>query len=489
MVNRSSCLLGLAATICLAAGCGSRVGNITIDVVRSWDPAEEPLESVASFIRLRVDGPDLRASQTYPYAQHSGALEIAAGEGRNLSIDGLGPEQNVVSRGRTGPISVGEGESLIPLYVGLVGKQGEFSYSPTRLAQARAFHAATLLGDGSVLLAGGTGAAYRPESGAAATAMVRASERVDGRSLRALGDRGCDGSAARSCLLQGRIGHTATLLASGNVLVAGGTGETSTPVAEVEIYDAVEHAFVRGLALGTPRVWHAAALGPRGAVVAGGLDSAARVLDTSEAYDKGTLEAMPSLKQSRRAFALTALPDGSLLASGGYDQQEQPLASTELLGPGSPSWSVGPSLRTARAWHTATLLEDGSVLLIGGLSVGGSATGSIERFDPRGNTIVTLDDSLRVARWAHTATGISDGRVIVVGGFGASKNGAAMASVEAIQLFDTGGVGSSASVRQLANLREARAGHSATRLTSDFVVVAGGTNASVALDTVEVFVY
>lgn len=484
--RRALAALAVALLVASAWGCGSRVGNITVEVVRSWDPTEEPLENVASFVRLRVDGPDVRASEIYPYAQRSGSFEIAAGENRNLSIDGLGPEQNTVSRGRTGPISVGEGELLIPLYMGLVGKQGELSYAPTHLGEGRAFHTATLLSDGSVLLAGGTAAPHRPESGEAPKAVLRTSERIDGRSLRALGT-GCGGGGA--CLLHGRIGHSATLLASGNVLVAGGLGENGAPVDVVEIYDGRDASFVRGLSLATPRAWHAAALGPRGAVVAGGVDGSARTLETVEVYDKGALEAMPAFRQPRRAFGLAVLADGTLLATGGYDQNGQPLASTELYTPGSPSWSAGPALGVARAWHTSTLLDDGSVLLVGGLAAGGAATATLERFDPATKTVLTLDDSLRVARWAHTATQIADGRVIVVGGFGASKNGAAMASVEAIQLFDSGGVGSSASVRQLANLHEARAGHTTTRLRSDFLVVAGGTNASAVLTTVEVFVY
>ncbi len=278
------------------------------------------------------------------------------------------------------------------------------------------------------------------------------------------------------------------------MLLAGGVGSDGKELVEtVEVFQANQGLFFTGASLRTPRVWHQAALSNNGVVIVGGQNKSQRVLLSSEAYLDGELQDMFSLRvKARRAFTLTRLPDGTLLASGGIDDQGQVLASTELLIPqGGPSWSIGPDMRVARAYHTATLLEDGTVLFIGGISSTGQATDLIERFDPAKERaeerIVPLKGALLLPRWAHTATQLADKRVLVVGGFGADKHGAAVAVVEAIQFVEGDAV--NINVRQLGNMREARSGHSATRLKSNLLLIAGGFSGNSTLDTAEVFVY
>ena len=70
----------------------------------------------------------------------------------------------------------------------------------------------------------------------------------------------------------------------------------------------------------------------------------------------------------------------------------------------------------------------------------------------------------------------------IAGGFGAI--GSPLAFVEAVSIGET-----QLNVVQLGNLHEARAGHTATRVGNGTVVVAGGTDGSTALDSVEIFVY
>jgi large repetitive protein len=467
----------------LAAGCDVDVGRLAVHLTRSWDRTQEPLERVAAFIRLRVDAPDLLVGpQTFAFGDRSGTLEIPIGSDRQLTVDGLGAEgAKVVARGRSAPLTISERDAELALYIGSLNK---FSYTPNRMSQPRAFHTATLLVDGSVLLAGGTSGKWLPDGADAPTQVLRTVERLDGSSLT------FESSTRTLEMDSARIGHSATLLPSGNVLIAGGS-DGAIYAKVVEVYRPVERTLLKQAEeLDPPRAWHAAALTDRGAALVGGVDTAGKVLQPSEAFDPGTgtMGSFPGLNTARRGVTLTRFSDGALLVIGGYDGEGHVLKTTELRTPGAPMWEAGPPLTYARAYHTATLLEDGTVLIVGGSTASGVATGVIERYDPpsRSFRLVPETDSLRWPRWGHTATLLSDGRVLVVGGFAL---GYPSPTVESIQL-STGDL-TSVLVKQVGQLAQARAGHTATRLASGFVLVTGGLTAGslVPLDTAELFVY
>jgi hypothetical protein len=120
------------------------------------------------------------------------------------------------------------------------------------------------------------------------------------------------------------------------------------------------------------------------------------------------------------------------------------------------------TLHTPRAAHTATTLSSGDVLFVGGMTEGGGSLSSVERFDPRDNSIHEVGP-LSTARVGHTATLLSDGRVLVAGGY----NGDYLASLE---VFDP----SSNRFRPAGSLVEARSGHTATLLPDGRILFAGG---------------
>jgi len=187
-----------------------------------------------------------------------------------------------------------------------------------------------------------------------------------------------------------RFGHTATLLANGKVLVAGGAGMAPgaticcDPLASAELYDPASGIWTATGTMTIPRVDQTAVLLPDGrALVLGGADAGA-----AEVYDpgSGTWARTENMPTPRSDVSATVLHDGKVLIVGGGNQKDAQglgvaLASADLYDPGSRSWTTTASLSIPRYGHTATLLPDGEVLVAGG-SDHGLPLASAELYDP-----------------------------------------------------------------------------------------------------------
>src|SRR4030095_16542343 len=115
--------------------------------------------------------------------------------------------------------------------------------------------------------------------------------------------------------------------------------------------------------LTTVRMNHTATLLPSGKVLlAGGLGFSG-VLARAELYDpvSGTCTITGSLANARYFHTATLLPNGKVLVTGGYNGTSY-LASAELYDPAGGTWTPTGSLAKARQQHTATLLPNGKVL-------------------------------------------------------------------------------------------------------------------------------
>src|SRR5262249_44200009 len=117
-------------------------------------------------------------------------------------------------------------------------------------------------------------------------------------------------------------------------------------------------------------------------LVSGGYDSLINTLASAEKYDpqSETWTLTGSLQHARANHAAASLPTGTVLVTGGIDQDI--LASTEIYQPEQGTWTAAGDMNEARGFHTAVPLRNGKVLVAGGLNDSGEIA-SAELFEPR----------------------------------------------------------------------------------------------------------
>lgn len=268
-----------------------------------------------------------------------------------------------------------------------------------------------------------------------------------------------------------RIGHTATELKDGTVLIAGGYGSDMNDRNTAEIYNPVTGRFIPTEPMKKARSWHSATRLEDGRVlIAGGGSGFA----TAELFDPqtGHFASLPSMVSVfRGVHTATLLANGKVLLAGGDSMN----ASAELFNPSSQTFLAVGSMVVPRQGHTATRLTDGKVLIAGGtpLTLGAIPSRSAELYDPLTNQFLPTGD-LKTAREDHTATLLQDERVLIAGG---STNGdphgsGAMAQAEVFDLR-------SGSFTSVGALGIARRSHAAALLPSGAVLLVGGYGAQV----------
>ena len=215
------------------------------------------------------------------------------------------------------------------------------------------------------------------------------------------------------------MAHTATLLPNGKVLVVGGRTmldpTKGNPLASVEIYDPERGTWTldQQRQLKTARSGHTATLLPSGKVlIAGGAGIGSSPLDRTELYDpENGWTSTGSLKGARFEHTAMLLATGRVLVAGGFDGA--PVGSAELYNPDSGTWSFTGPLLIPRRQATASLLPAGRVLLAGGFSAGRIA--ETEIYDPKTGRWIAGKNLTRV-RNEHSALLLPSGTALFLEG-------------------------------------------------------------------------
>lgn len=254
-----------------------------------------------------------------------------------------------------------------------------------------------------------------------------------------------------------RVGHTATPLRDGTILVIG--GGTST----VERYDPATYTSTPRAPLSVPRTAHTATPLPDGTVLVVGGNGDGKPVATAERYDPAVdrWSPVPAMGAIRSSHTATLLPDGAVLVAGGF-----PLTTAaERYDPGANRWSPVAPLAFAHGGATATLTRDGRVVVLEGTAA------AVEVYDPAMDTWTTAFDAtpFRGGLEEH-ATAVSRGDILVIGG---------IVGEEPARVSDRarGYVIAASDVRfSVGTLGTGRHGHTATTLPNGDVLAIGGSS-------------
>lgn len=235
--------------------------------------------------------------------------------------------------------------------------------------------------------------------------------------------------------------------------------------------------------MSTPRAAHTATLLADGRVlIAGGFKTGGSSLNDVEVFvpARNRFESIVPMSSSRAGHTATRLSDGRVLIAGGFDGTY--LDTTEIFDPKTGRFSPGPRLTTPRSEHTATMLKDGKILICGGVGTGWTFLASAEIYDPAANRF-SVTGSLMAPRESHTSTLLKDGRVLISGGH--KNRRSAMEIYASTEIYDTRTGRFSRSV----DLSIKRHKHDAVLLPNGRVLVTGGSDerdSAGAYDSLEV---
>ena len=205
-----------------------------------------------------------------------------------------------------------------------------------------------------------------------------------------------------------------------SVLVAGGFGTENqfgqrTVTNTAEVYDSSLATFSVTGNMSSPREFHSATVLPSGLVfVAGGVNDRFIGLASTELYNSalGTFSAGGDMTISRAAHTATLLRDGTVLLAGGNSFIKgvfNPLSSAEIYDPQSGTFSSTGNMTETRNGAAAQLLGSGEVLVAGGFGDDSSFLTSAELYDPATGTF-SATGSMTNPRNNATASGLISGK-------------------------------------------------------------------------------
>lgn len=273
-------------------------------------------------------------------------------------------------------------------------------------------------------------------------------------------------------LINARQRHTSTLLSDGRVFIAGGdknlTLNATDSINTTEIFDPSTERFSAGPLLSRPRMDHSAILLKSGSIlVAGGMEiensSPFRSISDFDIYNPSTnrISFTGKMNFERRNFVLQRLSDGEVYAFGGrrqifspgafisetekFDESNQTFniqtnytlnfsrsnffvseisvgklliygdtLSSEYYDPIVGSLAINSNLSRPRFNASSVMFPNGKIILFGGDADGGYVS-RIDYYDPQTNRF-TIGNRMLFPRIGVSSVLLSSGRVILLGG-------------------------------------------------------------------------
>lgn len=331
---------------------------------------------IAGGVRTNVDSTTYWESSEY-YHPDSGSFSL----GPNMSWTRRGhsatalPDGRVLIAGGLGLIDADGDSATTPveqtlLVALLFDPEAESFGTPTPMNAQRAYHTATLLDDGTVLIAGGL----------FGTATASSTEVFDPTA---------NSFRAGPTLLAARAHHAAVRIGKQTVALIGGRGDSAV-LDDIEFVTTGPDQTIAGPVLSVARSHHAAAVvpGTEAILVVGGFDAAVTApelgngllsvelvtLNTANLAASTTSLCDAALSVGRGALALATVTNG-LLAVGGVDANTDVTATADLLTFANANSCAGlgvtatpNSLAVARGGAVVTELIGGDLLITGGFS-------------------------------------------------------------------------------------------------------------------------
>ena len=286
----------------------------------------------------------------------------------------------------------------------------------------------------------------------------------------------------------GRTLARAVVLSNGSVLVMGGCVNDclNATTSSAELYNPNAGSFTATGSMVQARAEFGVTLLSNGQVlVAGGctaydVNGCAAVTNKAEIYDPaaGTWKATGALRGSRHAMNATLLASGKVLVAGGATAAMDAINSTEIYDPTAKTWTLGPKMLQARSDYASITLGTGKILFMGGENISGVSINKAELYNPSSGKF-TATGSMTATREEHTAVLLANGNVLVSGGN--KKTLTTQTPLASAELYNP----AAGTWTATGNMSNARAGHTSTVLHNGNVVNAGGSDAVNELSSAE----
>lgn len=232
-----------------------------------------------------------------------------------------------------------------------------------------------------------------------------------------------------------RTEHTATLLTSGMVLIAGGKAPGISSML-AELYDPATRTFTLTGSMNAARAEHTATLLSNGMVLIAGGTGPNGVVASAELYNptNGTFAPTSSMNAARYEHTATPLSNGVTLIAGGFNPSFLVLTSAELyelvlVSPSSLSFS-NQIVGTSSTFQTVTVTNnEPTPLTIASITIGGANASDYSETDNCVGTVQAGANCSINVTFSPTATGLRTGALNI------TDNGT---SVHTVELTGTG---------------------------------------------------